>query len=80
MNISILGTGNMATGLAVLFANAGHTVTFPLWVFGVSRLGIPPEVNVLGTLIFLVAFLFIGVQLWGQRRQGKAAPITLVGR
>jgi NADPH-dependent F420 reductase len=27
MNISILGTGNMATGLAALFAKAGHTVT-----------------------------------------------------
>ena len=60
--------------------SAGHTLTFPLWVFGVSRLGIPPEVNVLGTLIFLTAFAFIGVQLWGQRRQGRAAPITLVGR
>jgi len=60
--------------------SAGHTVTFPLWVYGVSRLGIPPEVNVLGTLIFLTAFAFIAVQLWGQRRQGRAAPITLVGR
>lgn len=27
MNISILGTGNMASGLAVLFANGGHSVT-----------------------------------------------------
>lgn len=27
MNISILGTGNMASGLAVLFAKAGHNVT-----------------------------------------------------
>jgi len=27
MNISILGTGNMASGLAVLFANGGHHVT-----------------------------------------------------
>ena len=60
--------------------SAGHTLTFPLWVFGVSRLGIPPEVNVLGTLIFLTAFAFIIVQLWGQRRQERAAPITLVGR
>jgi len=63
--------------------SAGHTVTFPLWVYGVSRLGIPPEVNVLGTLIFLVAFAFIGVQLWGQRRQGgtgEAAPVTMVGK
>ena len=63
--------------------SAGHTVTFPLWVYGASRLGIPPEVNVLGTLIFLVAFIFIGVQLWAQRRQGRtaeAAPATMVGR
>lgn len=27
MNISIFGTGNMASGLAVLFAKSGHTVT-----------------------------------------------------
>jgi len=63
--------------------SAGHTVTFPLWVFGASRVGIPPEVNVLGTLIFMVAFVFIGVQLWAQRRQGRtaeAAPVTMVGR
>jgi spermidine/putrescine transport system permease protein len=60
--------------------SAGSVQTFPLWVYGASRLGIPPEVNVLGTLIFLVAFAFIAVQLWTQRRQGRAAPITLVGR
>ena len=63
--------------------NAGHTVTFPLWVYGVSRLGIPPEVNVLGTLIFLIALVFIAVQYWSQRRQGRGAeagPVTLVGR
>ncbi len=60
--------------------SAGSVETFPLWVYGASRLGIPPEVNVLGTLIFLVAFAFIAVQLWTQRRQGRAAPITLVGR
>lgn len=52
--------------------SAGRTVTFPLWVFGVSRLGIPPEVNVLGTLIFLVAVLFIVTQLWSQRRAANA--------
>ena len=50
------------------------TKTFPLWVFGVSRLGIPPEVNVLGTLIFLVAFVFIGGPAVGQRRWMVARP------
>ncbi len=63
--------------------NAGRTVTFPLWVFGVSRLGIPPEVNVLGTLIFLIAFIFLAVQAWAGRRAGKrgeAGPVTVHGR
>jgi spermidine/putrescine transport system permease protein len=57
--------------------SAGRTVTFPLWVFGVSRLGIPPEVNVLGTLIFLLAVLFIATQVWAQRAQARAARATL---
>ncbi|MEO7870118.1 MAG: ABC transporter permease subunit, partial [Candidatus Limnocylindria bacterium] len=64
--------------------SAGRTVTFPLWVFGVSRLGIPPEVNVLGTLIFLTALAFIGIQLWNGRRGDPSTratgPVTLVGR
>jgi spermidine/putrescine transport system permease protein len=61
--------------------NAGHTLTFPLWVFGVSRLGIPPEVNVLGTLILLIALAFIAVQTLLGRREGKSdQPVTLVGR
>lgn len=58
---------------------AGQTTTFPLWVFGASRFGVPPEVNVLGTLIFLVAFVLIVVQVLAQRgalpgRRSQAAP------
>lgn len=34
--------------------NAGQTTTFPLWVYGASRVGVPPQVNVMGTLIFAV--------------------------
>jgi spermidine/putrescine transport system permease protein len=61
--------------------NAGRTLTFPLWVFGVSRLGIPPEVNVLGSLILLLAVAFIVVQLWQARRQAAAGQtVTIRGR
>jgi spermidine/putrescine transport system permease protein len=35
--------------------NAGQTVTFPLFVWGAARVGVPPQVNVIGTLIFVVA-------------------------
>jgi spermidine/putrescine transport system permease protein len=52
---------------------AGRTTTFPLWVFGVSRIGVPPEVNVLGTLIFVTALLFIAVQVWVGRAQRATA-------
>lgn len=33
--------------------NNGQTLTFPLWVFGASRFGVPPQVNVMGTIIFV---------------------------
>jgi spermidine/putrescine transport system permease protein len=57
---------------------AGQTTTFPLWVFGASRFGVPPEVNVLGTLIFLVALIVILFQIWGQRRgRDEAAGASL---
>ncbi|MEU8818830.1 ABC transporter permease [Actinoplanes sp. NPDC048796] len=37
---------------------AGTTQTFPLFIWGATRVGIPPQVNVMGTLIFAVGVLF----------------------
>ena len=31
----------------------GQVETFPIWVYGATRVGVPPQVNVMGTLIFL---------------------------
>jgi spermidine/putrescine transport system permease protein len=56
---------------------AGQTITFPLWVYGASRIGVPPQVNVMGTLIFLVALVGIVVWLALQRRDLTAAPTSL---
>ncbi|MBI4260511.1 MAG: ABC transporter permease [Actinobacteria bacterium] len=49
--------------------NAGHVSTFPLWVFGASRRGVPPQVNVMGTILFVagVALALVNVAL--QRRR-----------
>ncbi|MFN2594607.1 MAG: ABC transporter permease [Actinomycetota bacterium] len=50
---------------------AGQTQMFPTWVFGASRLGIPPQVNVMGTLIFVFgALLAVANVLW-QRRSAR---------
>jgi spermidine/putrescine transport system permease protein len=48
---------------------SGSTTTFPLWVFGVSRFGVPPQVNVMGTILFVVGILLALGTVLIQRRQ-----------
>jgi spermidine/putrescine transport system permease protein len=43
--------------------NAGQQVTFPMFVWGAAQRGIPPQINVIGTIMFLVA---MGVVLAGE--------------
>jgi spermidine/putrescine transport system permease protein len=51
---------------------AGTTVTFPLWIWGSTRVGIPPQVNVMGTLIFLGGVLIaVATSLRGRRRSSS---------
>jgi spermidine/putrescine transport system permease protein len=60
---------------------AGQTVTFPLWVWGAARIGVPPEVNVMGTLIFVVALVGIGGWVLLQRRaEGRGVLATEPGQ
>ena len=57
--------------------NAGQTVTFPLWVFGASRIGVPPQVNVMGTVIFAISLLGVaGWTLLRGRGERRSPPVT----
>lgn len=47
--------------------NAGTEVTFPLFVWGSAQRGIPPEVNVIGALMFLVALALVLVSMGAGR-------------
>lgn len=52
--------------------NAGTEVTFPLFVWGAARVGAPPQVNVIGTAIFLIAVgVMLANVLWQLRRSGS---------
>ena len=53
----------------ITFFNSGSTVTFPLQIFGASRVKIPPQINVIATVILLVTvgLLLMGT-LFGNRR------------
>ena len=49
--------------------NAGATITFPLYVWGAARVGVPPAVNVIGTAIFAVALVLMVANVLLQRRK-----------
>lgn len=49
--------------------NAGGTMTFPLWIWGATKVGLPPQVNVMGTLVFAGGVvLAIGTAVASRRR------------
>jgi len=49
---------------------SGNTTTFPLWIWGTTRVGTPPQVNVMGTLIFAVGVLLAVINAVLARRRG----------
>ena len=50
--------------------NHGNTITFPMFVWGANQRGIPPQVNVVGTVMFLIALaLVLGGGLLQRRRE-----------
>ena len=51
---------------------AGQTLTFPLWVYGAVKVGIPPQVFVMGTLIFVIGVAF-AIAAWVTQRRGDAS-------
>ncbi|QNE19968.1 ABC transporter permease [Kribbella qitaiheensis] len=53
--------------------NAGRTVTFPMFVWGSAQRDIPPQINVVGTAMFLLALvLVLGGELARRRRASRA--------
>jgi spermidine/putrescine transport system permease protein len=50
--------------------NAGQTTTFPLFIWGAARQGVPPQVNVLATALLVLVLVFMVANL---RRQAHAA-------
>ncbi|MDA8398153.1 MAG: ABC transporter permease [Actinomycetota bacterium] len=51
---------------------SGTTLTFPLWVYGSTREGTPPQVNVIGTLIFGIGLVVAVLSGIIKERRDKA--------
>jgi spermidine/putrescine transport system permease protein len=50
---------------------SGRTETFPLYIYGAQQRGIPVQVNVIGTIIFISAVGFVALTTLWQRRQAS---------
>jgi len=58
----------------VTYFNAGNRVTFPIFVWGSARVATPPQINVIGTAIFVVAVTLMLGNVFLQRiRESKGA-------
>jgi spermidine/putrescine transport system permease protein len=60
----------------ITYFNAGSEVTFPLFVWGAARVGAPPQVNVIGTAIFVIALAAMAANIVLQTRRGRQAKGT----
>jgi spermidine/putrescine transport system permease protein len=58
--------------------NSGKVQTLPLWIYGISRFGVPAQVNVVGTAIFAIGILYVLASLGRARRQERKSTLTAV--
>ncbi|MDQ4082553.1 MAG: ABC transporter permease [Actinomycetota bacterium] len=55
----------------ITYLVAGADPTFPLFVWGAARVAVPPQVNVIGTMIFIAAVALMAANVVLQRRRDR---------
>ncbi len=74
---ALLGFALSIDDFVITYLNAGSTQTFPIFVWGIARVAVPPQVNVVASAIFLVAIaLGLGNVFWQYRsaKRTQGAP------
>ena len=77
---ALLGFSLSFDDFIISFFNAGTLVTFPIYIWGAAQRGIPVQVNVLATIVFLVALaIVLSAQLvsWRRRKSLERTPIQM---
>ena len=74
---ALLGFALSLDDFVITYLNAGPEQTFPVFVWGIARVAVPPQVNVVASAIFLVAIaIAFGNAIWqirAARRQRRRA-------
>jgi len=70
---ALLGFALSIDDFTITYLNAGSTQTFPVFVWGIARVSVPPQVNVVASAIFIVAIVIaLGNVLWQYRAEKRA--------
>ena len=73
LSAALLGFAISIDDFVITYFVAGADQTFPVFVWGISRVAVPPQVNVVASAIFLVAIaLALGNVLWQYRSARRA--------
>ena len=74
---ALLGFALSIDDFVITYFNAGGTQTFPVFVWGIARVAVPPQVNVVASAIFLVAIgLALGNVFWQYRHARRTQGAT----
>jgi spermidine/putrescine transport system permease protein len=69
MAAALLAFALSVDDFVITYFTAGAEITFPLFVWGSARVAVPPQINVIGSMIFLAAVALMLANIVFQRRQ-----------
>ncbi len=83
LSAALLGFALSIDDFVITYLNAGAVQTFPIFVWGISRVAVPPQVNVVASAILLVAIVLGLVNvIWqyrsAKRSRGVSSPAAVV--
>jgi spermidine/putrescine transport system permease protein len=74
---ALLGFALSIDDFVITYFNAGGEQTFPVFVWGIARVSVPPQVNVVASAIFIVAIaIALGNVLWQYRSAKRTQGAT----
>ncbi|HET9461365.1 MAG TPA: ABC transporter permease [Gaiellaceae bacterium] len=70
---ALLGFALSLDDFVITYLNAGPEQTFPVFVWGIARVAVPPQVNVVASAIFIVAIVIALANVVWQHRNARRA-------
>lgn len=70
---ALLGFALSIDDFVITYFNAGGEQTFPVFVWGIARVSVPPQVNVVASAIFLIAMGIALANVFWQYRSARQA-------